>query len=339
MNTDSPDRSVERDESAAAEPRQAPALEGIWRGLLVAGALAILVLAILVLVSDGRLLLQEVRRFRLPVLIPVLALSLVNYGLRFVRWQLYLRKLDSVLDLRGSLAIFLTGFVLSVTPGKAAELGKAWLVKHLGGAPARRVVAAVIAERVTDLAGTLMIVGIGALALTGGVWIAMVTLLAVIALTAILSWSDLYRWLSRLVHRLPVIGSRIDALDEVYDRLRALMRPAIQLQSVLLSTVAWGAEGVGFWLVVREYDAAASVLVSIFNYGASTLAGAISMLPGGLLASEGALTALLDFQGLETAAAASATLVIRGATLWFAVALGLLAVPYLIKRLRAGGEA
>lgn len=324
-----------RDRPAAAAP---PTLEGLGRGLLIAGVLAILVLAVLALVSDGRQLLVEIGRFDLVVLIPVLALSLLNYALRFVRWQLYLRKLDSTLDFSGSLAIFLVGFVLTVTPGKAAELGKAWLVRHLGGGPARRMIAAVIAERVTDLAGMFMLVAIGGLALPGGVWISVAGLAAVVGLTLVVSWADLYRWLSRLFHRLPVVGNRLDALDEAYDRLRHLLRPAIQIQSVVISTVAWAAEGVGFWLVVREYDAAASVLLSIFNYGASTLAGGISMLPGGLLASEGALTALLDYQGLETAAAASATLVIRGATLWFAVLLGLLAVPYLIKRLRAGAE-
>ncbi len=327
----------ERPETRPERSETAPALPGIGRGLLIAGVLAILVLALLALVSDGRELMIEIGRFDPLVLIPVLALSLVNYALRFVRWQLYLRKLGSTLDRPGSLAIFLVGFVLTVTPGKAAELGKAWLVRHLGGGPARTMIAAVIAERVTDLAAMFMLIAIGALALSGGVWIAALALGAVVGLTLILSWSALYHRLSRLFHRLPKVGSRLDALDEAYDRLRSLLRPAIQLQSVLLATVAWAAEGFGFWLVVKEYDAAASVLLSIFNYGASTLAGGISMLPGGLLASEGALTALLDFQGLETAAAASATLVIRAATLWFAVALGLLAVPYLIRRLRAAG--
>ncbi len=319
-------------------PERPPGLEGLGRGLLIAGVLAILVLALLALVSDGRELLAEMARFNLLVLIPVLALSLVNYGLRFVRWQLYLRRLESPLDFAGSLAIFLVGFVLSVTPGKAAELGKAWLVRHLGGGPARRMVAAVIAERITDLAGMLVLVAIGAFAFAGGVWVALAALAAVVGLTLVMTWAKLYRWLSRLFHHLPVVGKRIDALDEAYERLRTLLRPGLQIQSVVLATVAWAAEGVGFWLVVREYDAAASVLMSLFNYGASTLAGGVSMLPGGLLASEGALTALLDFQGLETAAAASATLVIRGATLWFAVALGLLAVPYLLRRLRTHGK-
>lgn len=330
MNEESP---LARDPQVAA-----PAFDHLGRRLMVPIVLALLVLVIMVLVSDGRLLIEELRRFDLWILVPVLGLSLVNYGLRFVRWQLYLRKLESSIDFRGSLAVFLAGFVLSVTPGKAGELGKAWLVRHLGGGPARRVVAVVIAERITDLSGVLVLTAIGAVALPHGPWIAAACLAAAIGLTAVLAWSPLFHWILRQLQRLPRIGHRLEAADEAYERLRTLLRPVIQLQSVVLATLAWAAEGVGFWLVVRAYDPAASLAQSVFNYGVSTLAGAISMLPGGLLASEGALTALLDYQGLETAAAASATLVIRGATLWFAVGLGLVAVPYLVRRLRAASR-
>jgi uncharacterized protein (TIRG00374 family) len=101
-----------------------------------------------------------------------------------------------------------------------------------------------------------------------------------------------------------------------------------------LSAAAWGAEGVGFWLVVRDYAPAAAPLRALFDYSASTLAGALSMLPGGLLAAEGSLAALLDAQGLDHATAASATLIIRGATLWFAVAHGLAALPWVVARMR-----
>ncbi len=105
--------------------------------------------------------------------------------------------------------------------------------------------------------------------------------------------------------------------------------------ALALSFVAWGAEGLGFFLVVREYAPAAGLLASLFNYTAATVLGSLSMLPGGLLAAEGSLTALLGAQGLDTAAAASATLIIRAATLWFAVLLGLLALPALFRWLRA----
>ena len=56
---------------------------------------------------------------------------------------------------------------------------------------------------------------------------------------------------------------------------------------------------------------------------------------GGLLAAEGALTALLKTQGLDTAAAASATLIVRAATLWFAALLGLLALPFVARWIAA----
>ena len=47
------------------------------------------------------------------------------------------RSLDLDSSSRGkSLAVFLVGFLLSVTPGKAGELGKAWLVRELGGGQA-----------------------------------------------------------------------------------------------------------------------------------------------------------------------------------------------------------
>ena len=109
---------------------------------------------------------------------------------------------------------------------------------------------------------------------------------------------------------------------------------------LVLATVAWGAEGLGFYLVVRDYVPDVGFLLSIFNYTAANFVGGVSMLPGGLGAAEGSLAALLHAQGLDTADANSITLVIRGATLWFAVLLGLLALPVIVRWLagRAGRE-
>ncbi|HET9227521.1 MAG TPA: YbhN family protein, partial [Thermoanaerobaculia bacterium] len=132
---------------------------------------------------------------------------------------------------------------------------------------------------------------------------------------------------------LPVVGKRVNVLTELYATLRGLLSPGLLAMALGLAVVAWGAEGVGFFLVVREYAPQASLLAALFNYTVSTCLGSLSMLPGGLLAAEGSLTALLDAQGLDTATAASATLIIRAATLWFAVVLGLVALPYVLRKL------
>ena len=59
-----------------------------------------------------------------------------------------------------------------------------------------------------------------------------------------------------------------------------------------------------------------------FVYAFASLAGAVSMLPGGLGVAEGSLTALLAGFGTPLPEAAAATLLVRSVTLWLAVALG-----------------
>lgn len=310
----------------------------LGRRLLIPLVLGLLALVGLALFADARELAARLRAFDLRLLAPVLALSLVNYALRFARWQLYLSALEVELPPGRSLAVFLVGFLLSVTPGKAGELGKAWLVRELGGGPAMRVVPAVLAERVTDLQAVVLLAALGALFFPGGPWFAAAGVAVVAVLSALLAWRAAAEWLFRRLEPLRWIGPRVHHLHELYDLLRRLISPRLLAAGLALAVAAWGAEGIGFLLVLRAYDPAAGLPAAVFDYAASTFLGGLSMLPGGLLASEGALAALLGAQGLDPAAAASATLIIRAATLWFAVALGLAALPVVLRWLRRRGR-
>jgi glycosyltransferase 2 family protein len=317
-----------------SQPRDPIGLERLGRRLLVPLTLGLLALVGLLLVADAREVAGHLRTFDPWLLVPVLALSLVNYFLRFVRWQAYLRALGVSLPRGRSLGVFLVGFLLSVTPGKAGELGKAWLVRELGGGPALRVIPAVLAERVTDLLGVILLLGLGALVFPGGVAFLAAAVAVVVAAVLLISWRAAAELFFRQLERVRFLRRRVPALREMLDLLRGLLSPGLLAGALLLSVVAWGAEGIGFFLVIREYAPEAGVLPAVFNYTASTFLGGVSMVPGGLLAAEGSLTALLAAAGLGTAAAASATLIIRAATLWFAVLLGLLALPFVLRRLQ-----
>jgi uncharacterized protein (TIRG00374 family) len=61
---------------------------------------------------------------------------------------------------------------------------------------------------------------------------------------------------------------------------------------------------------------------AVFVYALSMLAGALSFMPGGLGGAEAAMVALLVWKGMPSANAIAATVLIRLATLWFAVAIG-----------------
>jgi len=68
-------------------------------------------------------------------------------------------------------------------------------------------------------------------------------------------------------------------------------------------------------------------------YAVTTVAGALTFLPGGLGATEvGMLALLVGRFSIEPGTAAAATFVTRVATLWFAVALGLPALLLYARR-------
>ena len=70
---------------------------------------------------------------------------------------------------------------------------------------------------------------------------------------------------------------------------------------------------------------------SVPIYAWSTIVGGISAIPGGLVGTEVSMLAFLVNIGLEKGQAVSAVLLIRLATLWFAVVLGLVAIGVLYK--------
>jgi uncharacterized protein (TIRG00374 family) len=66
----------------------------------------------------------------------------------------------------------------------------------------------------------------------------------------------------------------------------------------------------------------------VFAYAASTVVGALAMMPGGLGVTDAGMTGLLQALGhgaVTPAIATATTILVRLATLWFAVAVGLVA--------------
>ena len=61
-----------------------------------------------------------------------LALSLVNYGLRFLRWQGCLAALGHPVPWKPGLQIYLAGFALTSTPGKNGEALRGVLLRPRG---------------------------------------------------------------------------------------------------------------------------------------------------------------------------------------------------------------
>jgi uncharacterized protein (TIRG00374 family) len=302
--------------------------------LLLGIALGVAVISALFLLSDTSAILEALRAFNWWLLPVVLGLVVLNYVLRFFKWQFYLGESDiEELNQRDSVWIYVSGFSMAMTPGKVGELLKAYLVRTRAGTPITRTAPIVFCERVTDGAGMLVLAGIGLFTFRFG-W--PFFLVGVLIFAALLIFVQNERRVRQVLERLrgTRLGyGRIDGIEEMYYSTRTLLAPRPFLKMLTLSSSSWFFECIALYVVLIGLGLPHSwflVLASIFVFSTSAWIGGISMLPGGLGATDASAAALLlltiDDPSMTSAVAATATLLIRFATLWFGVFIGLAAL-------------
>lgn len=290
------------------------------------GALVLLVVALL---GDLRQVSRQVLDFRWSLFPLVLALTLFNYTLRFIKWHYYLRLIGARSITYGESArLFIAGFPLAVTPGKLGEALKGVWLNQMSGVAVALGVSVVVAERVSDgLAVSL-------LALSGVVaypqyWPAFATILTILfGVVTISQMRPLALWLLGIGERLSLIKRFIHSFRLFYEGSAALFRPGALLLAVGLGVISWLGEGLGFYVILLGLGLPANwhtLSIAVFTLSFSIVIGAASTLPAGLGASEASIAAMLAvLLGLTADVSAAATLLIRLATLWFGVALGLI---------------
>ncbi len=305
------------------------------RRLIVAIAAGVAVFAIFSVYGDVTELRARVASFGWWALAAACGLAALNYAVRFVRWQLYLRRVGASISAETSALVFLSGFALSITPGKLGELVKSYLLRETHGLPIARTAPVVLAERITDLLA-LLALGLAGVAAYGIATEMVIVGSAVLGLVlAALAWPALADVAIRALTAPRPLARFRPPLREFYRGLRDLLRPAPLCAATGLGIAAWLAECVGFALVCNAFPGASVPLgLAVLIYSATTVAGALSFLPGGLLVTEAAMTLFLvrASSGMDQPTAIAATLLTRLATLWFAVAIGLCAMAVLRRR-------
>jgi uncharacterized protein (TIRG00374 family) len=294
----------------------------IWIAIVV-----VIAVAAYVMIGDVNQVADRLSAFHWPVFAAAIGLACVNYVIRFVRWQLYLHWQEVRVPVRSSALVFGAGLSLSITPAKLGELVKSYLLRELHDVPPARTAPIVVAERVSDLIAllALSVIGVAAYGMQSAFVIAAAALVALGLV--LLAWPAPTRMIIDLVTTPKFARKYRPALHEVYAGLVGLCRPVRLVTSTAIALPAWGAECLGFALIVRGFPGADVAFgLAIVIYAATTIAGALSFLPGGLGVTEGTMTVLLvrSATGVDHATALDATLLTRLATLWFAVLLGLI---------------
>lgn len=253
----------------------------------------------------------------------ILALSLFNYVLRWARWHWLLRDGGHPVPAARSLAMYIAGFAFAATPAKAGEAVRAAYLRP-EGVPVARTLSLLYLERWLDGVAVALL-AIGAIGLwTGSVLEALLIGAVFAGLVGLLASRRLMSALERACKRRSSRAARW--LGELLGGIGGLLRPRLLAGGVLLGVVAWAAEGIGLAIIADALGTEVPLELAIGIYAVAVLGGAMTLLPGGLGGAEAIMVGALVKAGAGAGLASAATVICRVATLWFAVALGALAV-------------
>jgi uncharacterized protein (TIRG00374 family) len=315
-------------------------LTGVARQLVWSALFALAAAVAVGAWSDVNRLVDAFRTFAWEAIPIAVGLTVVNATIRFVKWHFYCHRVGAYPSLRDSAVIFIAGFALTVTPGKSGELLKAWFLSKRTGVPAWRGAPISIAERATDGFAIIILTGWGltiiwdswmpvALAFAGALGGCAVLAAIGRAAGTVPTWA---RPIEAWMVSLPVVGR---FLDRVEHRIRDASSGAASLfdvRSLALAVssgiLSWGAESVALWYALHAFGLPADW--SLMGYAlvalnAGTLAGAISLMPGGAGAADATIAAVL-VGAVSHEVAGAATLIIRLCTVWFGAILGIFAL-------------
>lgn len=299
--------------------------------------LAIAVYTAIVFLSDAKAVGDAISGIALYWIPLFLSLSLLNYLLRFFKWHYFLGKVNVHIPWKESLSVFIAGFSMTVSPGKLGELLKCYLLRDRRNIPVSKTSPVVVAERITDLISMIFIAIIGLLLVQHkGAMIAVAAgIVFVLAIMIFLLWEKAFGFLTNILCRIKPVEKHRENFEQFHKNCSSLLDIKSLLISVPLGILSWGAEALVLCLVAISLgiEPALPVGLALLAHSAGTIAGAVSMIPGGLGLTEITIGAILTGAMSEPDAAVT-TLIMRFATLWFAVLLGVIVLGIIKKKSR-----
>jgi glycosyltransferase 2 family protein len=299
-------------------------------------AIGVAAVVALVLGIDPTAFVHAIGHFRYQLLAPIIVVSVAYYLLQGVRWQQLLRAIGVRLPMGDTILINVAGQATAVLP--LGELTRAVLVTEATGTAFGAVVATVTVQ---ELIYTMVLI-VFAVPQLIGVPHALPGVVAALVLTALvflsLSWCPAYRWLHTLVSRVPGVRRFLHDVEELHNDVVLLMRDRVTLTGAWISALQAACVITALWLVAGalapgelSWEAAALV------FAVSNVAGALSLIPGGIGAYEASVVGLLVGLGMNPGAAAAVAVIQRLADKGLATLFGFAGYAVAKRRLGISG--
>ncbi len=280
---------------------------------------------------------SALRGFPLGLVAPILALSVLTYALQGLRWHFLLKAVGTRLRLRDTMLLNMAGQTISaILP--LGDLTRAVFASDAAGTDFGVVAATVTVQ---ELSYTLLLILFALpaiLALGYGLAAAVPVAVGIAAIVSVLTISPLFCRVHGLIARIPFLNRLLPAIDELQRETAALLHRVETLALSILDAARVVVAVTALWLVLQGLDPGRiGWWQAAFVLALSTVGGAVSLIPGGIGASEASVAALLVFLGVDYGSAGAAAVIQRTLSTGLSLALGAGAYAVIHERLHLAG--
>ena len=290
---------------------------------------SIIVYSLFLILSDFSKLSEEILDFEIMYLPLILILVPLGWLALYFRWTILVKNSGYILPHKKNFQIFLSGFPLSITPGKVGELLKCELLKENFNIPRKITAPIILVERLYNGVGIVIISSLGIWYFDFSGTVILIASCALIGIFIALRSKSLFSSLINKTSKIKYLSKFSDSFSDSYEVINHSIKPKIFIISSLLSAIYWILESVAVYFVFKSFGIDFLELYNVvLAYTSSIILGVASFVPGGIGVSEGTLISLLSIHGLSLSTAITLTLFIRIFTLWYAVFVGFIALKF-----------
>lgn len=261
-----------------------------------------------------------ISHFRWQYFLLLIFLVTIEYFIRYIKWDIFLKVAGVHLDPKESLFVFFSGLSMIVTPGKLGEIWKSWLIRDISGDELSKTLPVVIMDRLTDVISLILLSFTGIFYYRDSMSLLIILSLSCAVFYFAIRSQTISGKMKTFIEKR--FGKYTNNMQLMHETMNKAMEPKIFVSLSMLNALAWFFECMGLYYVILGFGQSINVILSTFIFSFSSLAGGVSMVPGGIGVTEAGVSGLLMLNGISPAVSVGAALILRMGSFWYGAILG-----------------
>ena len=296
-----------------------------YRNFLLVVVSMIVLYIVFLIVSDFNVIREKIFDFKTDYLPIILLLAPLSWIIVFFRWHFLLKNSNIIIPKKENFKIYMTGFAMSVTPGKVGELIKSQFLKSKYGVSRKNTLPIIISEYFYHMVGVLVVSIIGVYYFEFSLYVIILTSALIITTLTIISSETFFKKFLNLISKRNFLKKYVSAISDSHIILKKSTRGKIFIISSGLSIAFWLTEVLIVYFVFLSFNILNFEFFKIAAiYTTSLILGMLSFLPMGVGVVEGSLAGFLNYEGIDISIALTLVILIRIFTRWYGVIVGLI---------------